>query len=289
MHAMLGLPVLHSVDLVNWHLLGYASERLDLGPEFRLEGGKEIYGQGIWAPCLRYHEGAFFIFSNVNRHTTQLFRATNPAGPWTRTAMGRSFHDLSVLFDDDGKVYVIWGYQDIHFAELNRDLTDIVAGTEKIIIKKGAGIGEGLHWYKIDGKYYIFSAWYENRMWMPVNRTIALTPFGSTDDLRVDHASHFKVIDRGLGRVALQTDDGSFVSVSASSADAPASLRSGPPDEGETFQWTENFYGDLNLLSLATHRQLRVDSKSGNVFADPPGPSPDRKDGSCLVWRAGPP
>ena len=25
--------------------------------------------------------------------------------------MKRSFHDLSVLFDDDGKVYVVWGYQ----------------------------------------------------------------------------------------------------------------------------------------------------------------------------------
>jgi hypothetical protein len=89
--------------------------------------------------------------------------------------------------------------------------------------------------------------------------------------------------------VALQTDDGSFVSVSASSKDAPATLKSGTPGDGETFQWTENFYGDLNLLSLATHRQLRIDPKSGKVFADSPGPSPDRKDGSCFVWRAGPP
>src|SRR5882762_1266000 len=55
MHTMPGLPILHSKDLVNWRLLGYAFDRLDLGPEFRLEDGKEIYGQGIWAPCLRYH------------------------------------------------------------------------------------------------------------------------------------------------------------------------------------------------------------------------------------------
>lgn len=45
MHTMPGLPVLHSTDLVNWTLLSYAFETLDLGPEFRLEGG-EIYGQG---------------------------------------------------------------------------------------------------------------------------------------------------------------------------------------------------------------------------------------------------
>ena len=45
MHAMPGLPVLHSTDLVNWELMSYALDRLDLGPAFRLEGG-EIYGQG---------------------------------------------------------------------------------------------------------------------------------------------------------------------------------------------------------------------------------------------------
>lgn len=47
MHAMPGLPVLHSRDLVNWRFLSYAVDRLDLGPEFRLEDGKNIYGQRI--------------------------------------------------------------------------------------------------------------------------------------------------------------------------------------------------------------------------------------------------
>ena len=47
MHAMPGLPVLRSRDLVNWELMSYALDRLDLGPEYRLEGGKEIYGKGI--------------------------------------------------------------------------------------------------------------------------------------------------------------------------------------------------------------------------------------------------
>jgi len=164
MHAMPGLPILHSTDLVNWRLLGYASDRLDLGPEFRLEGGGEIYGQGIWAPCLRYHDGVFHIFTNINRHTTQHFTATNPAGPWTRTAMKQSLHDLSVLFDDDGKAYVIWGYQDIQFAELNADLSDIVPGTRRTLIAKSAGMGEGLHFYKINGRYYITSAWYMDGM-----------------------------------------------------------------------------------------------------------------------------
>ena len=170
MHAMPGLPVLHSRDLVNWRLLGYAFDRLDLGPEFRLEGGREIYGQGIWAPCLRYHDGTFHIFTNINRHTTQHFEATNPAGPWTRVAMKQSLHDLSVLFDDDGKAYVVWGYGDIQFAQLNDDLTDLVPGTRRTIIDKSAGMGEGLHFYKSGGRYFITSAWFMDRMRMACAR-----------------------------------------------------------------------------------------------------------------------
>lgn len=170
MHGMPGLPILHSKDLVNWELLTYAFDRLDLGPEYRLENGGSIYGQGIWAPCLRHHRGTFYIFSNVNRKTTRLFTATNPAGPWLHTGLKRSFHDLSVLFDDDGKVFVIWGYQGIRFAQLNDDLTDIVPGTERVIIDQSAGMGEGVHFYKIDGQYFITSAWYVGRMRMPCAR-----------------------------------------------------------------------------------------------------------------------
>jgi beta-xylosidase len=169
MHAMPGLPVLHSKDLVNWELLGYACDRLDLGPEFRLENGN-IYGQGIWAPSFRYHHGKFYIFSNVNHRMTQLFTATDPAGPWKHTELKRSFHDLSVLFDDDGKVYVVWGYGDLHCAQLNEQLDDIVPGSEHVLPLKSAGMGEGSHFYKINGKYFITSACFAGRMRMACAR-----------------------------------------------------------------------------------------------------------------------
>ena len=55
MHCMPGLPILHSKDLVNWKIIGYAFDKLDMGPAFRLENGQEVYGQGIWAPCIRYN------------------------------------------------------------------------------------------------------------------------------------------------------------------------------------------------------------------------------------------
>lgn len=171
MHAFPGLPVLHSKDLVNWELLGYALNKLDCGPAYRLEAGKSIYGQGIWAPCLRYHNGTFYIFSNVNGRSTQVFTAKNPCGPWTHREMKRGFHDLSVLFDDDGKSYVVWGYRDLHIAQLNDSLDDIVPGTEHAPFGPNAQIGEGSHFYKIDGKYILTCAWYAGRMRMGCARS----------------------------------------------------------------------------------------------------------------------
>jgi xylan 1,4-beta-xylosidase len=170
MHAMPGLPILRSRDLVNWEFLSYAVDKLDFGPAYRLEDGKSIYGQGIWAPSLRYRNGTFYIFSNVNGRATQVFSATDPRGPWTRREMKRSLHDLSVLFDDDGKAWVVWDHQRMHLAQLTDDLTDIVPGTEKVLFAQDAGMGEGAHFYKIQGKYYILSANYAGGFRMPAAR-----------------------------------------------------------------------------------------------------------------------
>ena len=170
MHAMPGLPVLHSKDLVNWKFLSYACSGLDFGPEYRLEDGKAIYGQGIWAPSFRYHKGTFYIFTNVRGQPMQVYAATNPAGPWKHWAMKTGFHDPSVLFDDDGKIYMVYGYRDLRLVQLNSELTDAIPGTERTLFKQSDGMGEGAHFYKINGKYFITSAWYLGTMKMPCAR-----------------------------------------------------------------------------------------------------------------------
>ena len=81
MHMNPAVEILHSKDLVNWELAGYCTNRLDLGPAYRLEGGN-IYGSGIWAPCIRYHNGMFYIFCNVNGAGLQVFRSKSIYGPW---------------------------------------------------------------------------------------------------------------------------------------------------------------------------------------------------------------
>ncbi len=158
MHAMPGLPILHSTDLVNWRNIGYAFDRLDLGPDFRLEDGKEIYGQGIWAPSFRYHQGVFYIFANVNRFGLQVYRARSPHGPWKHNRIDTPLHDLSVLFDDDGRIYAVYGAGAIRIVELNADLTATVPGTDRLLIGRESRMGEGSHFYKIKGTYYLISA-----------------------------------------------------------------------------------------------------------------------------------
>lgn len=160
MHAVPGLPVLRSRDLVNWTFLTYAMPGFGAGDEFRLAGGRESYGQGIWAPCIRYHAGTFYIFSNINGHGLQVFTARDPAGPWQQRSLGRSLHDLSVLFDDDGRVYAVYDYQQVRMVELKPDMSGFVEGSERVLIPAGQAMGEGHHFYKVDGRYYIISANY---------------------------------------------------------------------------------------------------------------------------------
>src|SRR4051812_6626173 len=98
MHMMPAVFLMHSKDLVNWELAGYCADKLDLGPQYRLEGGN-IYGKGIWAPCIRYHNGKFYVFANVNGAQLQVYSSADIKGPWEHwTLPGR--HDMSVLFDD---------------------------------------------------------------------------------------------------------------------------------------------------------------------------------------------
>jgi beta-xylosidase len=154
MHMNPGLIVLHSKDLVNWELASYCIERLDLGPAFRLDGGN-IYGRGIWAPCIRYHDGVFYVFSNVNGVACQVFRSQSPNGPWSRNQLP-GMHDVSVLFDDDGRIYAIYGAGRPTLVELNHELTGILPDSSRQM--RLQGVGEGHHLYKINGKYFDVSA-----------------------------------------------------------------------------------------------------------------------------------
>ena len=155
------MEILHSKDLVNWELIGYCTNKLDLGPAYRLEGGN-IYGDGIWAPCIRYHNGMFYIFCNVNGGGLHVFRSKSIYGPWEHNQLPNR-HDMSVLFDDDlNKVFIISGGGSPYpIEELSPDLRtfDTNAPKHQLAVPPGGPrMGEGHHLYKIKGKYYDVSA-----------------------------------------------------------------------------------------------------------------------------------
>ncbi|HVT79827.1 MAG TPA: glycoside hydrolase 43 family protein, partial [Phycisphaerae bacterium] len=159
MHMMPAVQLMESKDLVNWKLAGYCMDKLDLGPQYRLEGGRSIYGAGIWAPCIRYHDGMFFVFCNVNGAGLQVFRSKSIYGPWERNQLPGK-HDMSVLFDDDlKKVFLIYGNSAPYtIDELAPDLKSVAVPNAHKLAPQGGRMGEGHHLYKIKGTYYDVSA-----------------------------------------------------------------------------------------------------------------------------------
>ena len=161
MYFMPGCEILRSYDLVHWEHASYVYDRLDSTPAQRLEGGRNIYGCGMWAASLRYREGVFHIcFVANDTHKTYLFRARDIRGPWEKSEIRGFYHDNSILFDDDGRVFIVYGNREIRLTELDADLTGPrPGGLDRVILKDDAEapLGyEGSHFYKIDGRYYLF-------------------------------------------------------------------------------------------------------------------------------------
>ena len=160
MYFFPGCAILRSYDLVNWEIAGYVFESLDDSPEERLEHELSSYGGGMWAPCLRYHEGTFYVlFVSHFSQTTYLFTAKDPCGKWEKRTIEGYYHDCSLLFDGDRR-FLISGNTQLWLTELKEDLSGpIEGGINKVIIDQGRieGLGyEGSHLYKINGKYYLF-------------------------------------------------------------------------------------------------------------------------------------
>lgn len=162
MYFMPGGVILRSYDLVNWEIASYVYDVLEDTPAARLEDGKNIYGQGMWAASLRYHDGIYYVcFVANDTGKTYLYRSPSITGPWEKQYVEGFYHDCSLLFDDDGRNYIIYGNTDIWLTELDASLAGPKpGGLHRLLIsdnRKHVGLGyEGSHFYKINGKYYLF-------------------------------------------------------------------------------------------------------------------------------------
>lgn len=160
MHLFPGGQILRSRDLVHWQHAAYLYDRLGETPAQRLDGGA-IYGKGMWAATLRLHEGLFHaVFACNDTRRSYHFTAERPEGPWVQQKMEGFFHDSSLLFDDDGRVYIAHGNRQIRITELESDLSGPKpGGLDRVALRDSDDIPlgfEGSHFYKIGGRYYLF-------------------------------------------------------------------------------------------------------------------------------------
>ena len=162
MHLSPGCPVMRSYDLVNWEIVNYVFDTLEDRDNLALRNGENNYGKGQWATTLRYNDGVYYAgFTSFSTGRTYIYHTDDIVnGKWDRFVYDECFHDMSLLFDDDGKVYLVYGGGQIWCVELEKDLSAVKPGTKRKLIEdaglvKGC-LAEGSHVYKMNGYYYIF-------------------------------------------------------------------------------------------------------------------------------------
>jgi beta-xylosidase len=160
-----GLPILHSRDLVNWELIGYALEKQ---PPFDVFN-KVQHGGGVWAPCIRYHNNEFYIYYPDPDFGIYMVKATNPASPWSEPLLvqpGKGLIDPSPLWDTDGKAYLVYALAGsragvksvILINRMNPDGTKLIGNSVMLIDgHKNHPTIEGPKIYKRNGWYYVFA------------------------------------------------------------------------------------------------------------------------------------
>ena len=169
MHMSPGVPIMKSKDLVNWKIVSYCYDTLVSNDDMNLDNGKSTYGRGSWASSIRYHKGTYYVstFAATSGKTHIYSTKDIERGPWKAVSFRPSLHDHSLFFDDDGKVYMLYGNRKLTLVELNADLTGIKeGGINQVVLESStaptdsiasSNLGEGSQLFKVNGKYYLFN------------------------------------------------------------------------------------------------------------------------------------
>ena len=161
-----GLPILHSNDLVNWKIVNYALKK-QIPTEIY---DKPQHGKGVWAPCIRYHKGEFYIYWGDPDFGIYMIKTSNPEDEWSEPVLvkaGKGMIDPSPLWDEDGKVYLINAWAGsrcginsvLVVSEMNSEGTKVIS--DPVMVFDGNdGVNhtvEGPKFYKRNGYYYIMA------------------------------------------------------------------------------------------------------------------------------------
>lgn len=166
-----GVHIHHSRDLINWELIARPLNRLS---QLDLRGVPD--SGGVWAPCLSYDHGTFFlVFSNVFsfqgiwKDTPNYLVTTNDIhGDWSDPVfLSSSGFDGSLFHDADGRKYYLSMLVDHRkgrfFGGIIMQKYDavnqcLIGPVHQIFDGSDLGLTEGPHIYKKGDYYYLLTA-----------------------------------------------------------------------------------------------------------------------------------
>ncbi|MEO6004478.1 MAG: glycoside hydrolase family 43 protein [Opitutus sp.] len=176
-----GVQIHHSRDLVNWRLL---TRPLRRASQLNMLGDPDSCG--IWAPCLTYADGLFWlIYTDVKRYgRTSVggasgaslrdfhnYLVTSPTidGEWSDPVyLNSSGFDPSLFHDDDGRKYLVnmlWDHRPgrnrfagIVLQEYSVKESQLIGTRENVFTGTPLGLTEAPHLYRRDGWYYLITA-----------------------------------------------------------------------------------------------------------------------------------
>ncbi|WP_221029780.1 glycoside hydrolase family 43 protein [Actomonas aquatica] len=186
-----GVQIHHSRDLVNWELV---ARPLDRPSQLDMIGNPD--SGGIWAPCLSYSDGLFWlIYTDVKQWTHTRYKVTHNyvvtapsiTGPWSEpTYLDSAGFDASLFHDDDGRKWylsMIWDHRTgknqftgTLLQEFDPQTRTLIGPRKNIFKGTDHEFTEGPHLYKKDGYYYLLVAeggtWYTHAATIARSRTI---------------------------------------------------------------------------------------------------------------------
>jgi len=160
-----GLPVLRSKDLINWTIIGHALQKQYPAGHYAVPR----HGDGCWAPCIRYHNGVFYIFWGDPDFGIYMVKTQNPEGAWALPVLvmeGKGLIDPSPFWDTDGRAWLVHGWAGsragvnglLTLHRMRPDGTQLLDEGRHVFDGHDAHpTVEGPKLYKRNGYYYIFA------------------------------------------------------------------------------------------------------------------------------------
>ena len=82
---------------------------MDMDPRYSMVGGNR-YGNGVWAPSIRKHNGLFYVYFPTPSEGIFVSTSTKLPVPWSAPELviaQAGLEDPCPFWDDDGKAYLI--------------------------------------------------------------------------------------------------------------------------------------------------------------------------------------